>query len=250
MDSGPVTILVERRPYVPVKINGYGPLSFLLDTGSQSHNLSDDLIVHLNLRPDDRNVVQIEELEIGKAKFSRLPMPLRDNARVNELSGRRVDGFIGNHFLSTLAISIDYPSRQLRLADRTPGLCERPVEMRVCHGFPLLPVTILDSGPFWFLWDTGASRTIIAKDVADSVGLALGEAAEARGAVDSKPVRRSTVEKLSVGQIHRNDLQVDVMDCAHVSEYAQTDVHGYIGHNFLESVRLSADFPGRRFFVS
>ena len=242
LDSGSVSIRLKNRPYVPIMINGQGPLSFLLDTGSHGTNLSMDLAEKLSLQPDDRGVVHIDEFRIGSAKFTDFLMPLRDNTRVCEISGARVDGFIGNVFLSRLVLHIDYPKRKLRVTDELFGQFDQAVEMRLCHDYPLVPVTIQDEGLFWFLLDTGASRSIVSEDLADSLHLQLGESGKARGAVDSKQIRRSSVERISVGSSFRENLPVDVMDCSHVSEYAQTEVHGYIGHNFLEPFSVLANF--------
>ena len=244
LDSGHVAIEIKKRPYVPVIINGSGPFSFLLDTGSLGSNVSHDLAEPLGLHPDERDLVKLNILSIGLATFNDSVLVLRDNTKVSEITGARVDGFIGSRFLSAWVINIDYPGKTFRLTDGS--ISDENVEsvnIRVIQEFPLVPVMIHNSGPYWFLIDTGAHKSIISNGLADKLKLPRGEEGLARGAVDSKEVHNSTVKSISIGSATCMDLPVDLMDCSHVSGYAGTEVQGYIGHNFLKDFSLTMNFP-------
>ena len=243
LDSDLVEIEIKKRPYVPVKINGSGPFSFLLDTGSLGSYVSHDLAGPLGLQPDERDVIKLDIFCIGSAVFKDLVLVLRDNTKVSEITGTRVDGFIGTRFLSDLVLSIDYPDKTVRLTDGfiTDEKVER-INIRLCQNYPLVPVKIQNSGPYWFLLDTGAHKSIISYGLADKLQLQRGEKGLARGAVDSKEVHHSTVKSISIGSAICVDFPVDLMDCSQVSGYAGTEVQGLIGHNFLKEFSLTMNF--------
>ena len=168
IDTGPVLFEYQNRPYIPVRINGQGPFSFLLDTGARGLNLSDDLTDELGLEPDERYVVQVDDFSIGAASFQDLLLPLRDNVRVSQVSKRRVDGFIGSLFLSDFTLTIDYPDHSIRITDEQAEYATEPAVMRICNGYPLVAVQIQDSS-VWFLVDTGTSKCIVSTELSEQV---------------------------------------------------------------------------------
>ena len=70
----------------------------------------------------------------------------------------------------------------------------------------------------------------------------IGESVKAHGLVDSKEAYHSSVSTLSVGITNRRDIPVLIMDCSHVSSYAESKVDGYIGHNFLEHFIVTLNY--------
>ena len=251
LDSDLVEIEIKKRPYVPVVINGSGPFSFLLDTGALGSNVSHDLAEHLELHPDERDLVKLDIFCIGSATFKDLVLVLRDNTKVSEITGTRVDGFIGSRFFSDLVLSIDYPDKTVRLTGGS--ITDENIEtinIRMSQDYPLVPVMIHNSGPYWFLLDTGAHKSIISNSLADKLKLPRGEEGFARGAVDSKEIHNSTVKSIAIGSATCTDLPVDLMDCSDVSGYAGTEVQGYIGHNFLKEFSLTMNFRKKNLSIS
>ena len=233
------------RPYVPVQVNGAGPHTFLLDTGALGLSLSADLAQALGLESD--GWVTLRSLAIGAATWNEVGAGTGDNAPLSAALGRRVDGILGSRFLAwaRLRVTIDYPGGTLSLKESDGSAESRPagVPLRIAGDYPLAPVCVQGAGPYLFLVDTGASRCMVSPEVAQSLGLPSGPAAVAGGVALDIPCRRSTIPRLSVGDLSAADVEALVMDCSGVSDNAGVRVDGYLGHNLLSRFRLTLDYP-------
>lgn len=110
---------------VPVEVNGAGPFSFLLDTGSSHTVVSSELVRRLGLPVVARarvvtpagvelgQVVRAELVSIGSASASGL---LPSVVSLAELRAAEpgVDGVIGQDFLQAFDYTVDYRQRRLR----------------------------------------------------------------------------------------------------------------------------------------
>ncbi|UCH30934.1 MAG: clan AA aspartic protease [Candidatus Bathyarchaeota archaeon] len=101
-------------------------------------------------------------------------------------------------------------------------------------------------GPFNFIFDTGASMTVIEKKTAVKLGL-CGKASttrEAHGAGGTLSSSMTTVKSMKVGDVEARDLQVGILDlsnltkCGCIEEFA-----GIIGYNFVKDYRVIIDYP-------
>lgn len=118
---------------------------------------------------------------------------------------------------------------------------------------PLITVkgTINQTGPFTFIFDTGASMTVIEKQTAENLGLCektevKREAHGAGGALSSSIAK---VESLNVGNVEARDLQVGIIDLSNlkntgcVGEFA-----GIIGYNFVKDSKVTIDYPKQEIY--
>lgn len=99
-----------------------------------------------------------------------------------------------------------------------------------------VPVMVGDQGPFSFLVDTGAERTVIARELADRLGLAEG--AKLRLATIGSS---TTVISYRVAALRMTDLQLAAFD-APAFAGRHIGAAGLIGVDMLEERRILIDF--------
>ncbi len=113
---------------------------------------------------------------------------------------------------------------------------------------PIITVkgTINGKGPFNFIFDTGASMTVIEKQTAEKLGLS-GKAQATRnalGAGGALVATTLTVESIKVDDVEAKDIQVGVLDLSNVSKCGCIgELGGIIGYNFVKDYRVLIDYP-------
>ncbi len=98
-----------------------------------------------------------------------------------------------------------------------------------------IPVTIGGRGPFHFVVDTGADRSVIADDVAASLGLVRGADVTVQGVVRTLATRYAAVADISFGNVRRN-LVMPILPRA----LMQAD--GYLGLDAVDGSRVVLNF--------
>jgi aspartyl protease len=91
-------------------------------------------------------------------------------------------------------------------------------------------------GPFRFLVDTGADRSVLAADVAQQLGLLGGEDVVVQGISRSIPASTALLHSIKVGSIELSDIAVPVLS----REWLGAD--GYLGLDILDRRRVTFDF--------
>ena len=106
----------------------------------------------------------------------------------------------------------------------------------------LVPVTINGQGPFRFVLDTGANRSVLTPQLAAHLGLPVSKANRLimTGVTGSASVPTVAVEQLKVGDVELHQVQLPV--AAGLSE----DVSGTLGVDALPDSRVLLDFANRR----
>jgi hypothetical protein len=164
--------------FVPVRLNGSRPLSFVLDTGSTRNLIDRTLVKDLGLKASGKGSLQgagtgripiefihdvriaLPGLESGGYEFSSADLqPLAASLGVG------VDGILGYEVFSRFVVTVDYRAKRLTLtlpeAFHPPGGAAQvlPIELRDKWAFVKAelvlpgPVTVQDS----FLIDSGSS---------------------------------------------------------------------------------------------
>ena len=95
---------------------------------------------------------------------------------------------------------------------------------------------INDKGPFRFLVDTGADRSVLASDVAKQLGLIGGDDVVVQGISRSIPATTALLHSLKVGSVELSDIAVPVLS----REWLGAD--GYLGLDILDRRRVTFDF--------
>ena len=105
-------------------------------------------------------------------------------------------------------------------------------------------VQINGKGPFRFVVDTGADRSVIAEDVAASLSLPRGTGVMVEGVVRTVPADTVKVAQLVVGPVTRQNLSVPVLP------RSQLMADGYLGLDIIDGYRVTFDFKNSELSLS
>lgn len=106
-----------------------------------------------------------------------------------------------------------------------------------------VPVHIDGKGPYQFIVDTGADRTVVATEVGMELGLARGEKVLLDGVVKTMVTDTVSIRKLSFGSHASGVFNVPTLP------HALLDADGYLGLDFLDGHRVTFDFKAGRLQV-
>jgi predicted aspartyl protease len=99
-----------------------------------------------------------------------------------------------------------------------------------------VPVQIAGKGPFQFVVDTGADRTVVADDVAAKLGLARGAKVSVQGIARSVEAETVRLYDLRFGAEVVGALEAPIL------AHAWLEADGYLGLNALDQRRVAFDF--------
>jgi predicted aspartyl protease len=113
---------------VPVKINGQGPYTFVLDTGATFTCIDQPLATELKLPEWSQQVgigiavpttnaaklVDVEKLEVGTASAQKLKACVIDFKNF-QTAGLNIHGLLGLNFLKSYHVNIDFQRKVVRL---------------------------------------------------------------------------------------------------------------------------------------
>ena len=108
----------------------------------------------------------------------------------------------------------------------------------------MVAVRIDGNGPYHFVVDTGADRTVLATEVAGELGLLRGEKVKLEGVVRAVFADTVLIRTLSFGSITRRHLVVPTLS------RSLLDADGYLGLDFLDGHRVTFDFKNHVLQVS
>lgn len=123
--------IFDRIIYLPARVNGFGPFTFVLDTGAGAFSALDQLVADfLGMRSTllgegggaGEDVVKFTGIDSISVSFEGLSfaprqivgLPLR---RMDSQWGKRKDGLLGGDLLSTLVTCIDYEKKSVVFHD-------------------------------------------------------------------------------------------------------------------------------------
>jgi len=176
--------LTSNKPFVQVTIDGSAPQWFILDTGNNGVSVvARECAERLQLQRGAEERADIgagsgADIRIATARHAVHLRTLGDTftvaeprvfalGHVSKVEGRRVDGLLGNDFLSTHVVEIDYAKRAITLRD--PGTFQpRPdatvVPLNLETGWPIVNGTVTTRGgrtvPCRLIIDTGVRFTV------------------------------------------------------------------------------------------
>ena len=108
----------------------------------------------------------------------------------------------------------------------------------------MVNVRIDDNGPYRFVVDTGADRTVLATDVAAELGLLVGERVMLEGVVRAVEAQSVRIRELSFGSIRCRHLIVPTLPRSALR------ADGYLGLDTLDGHRVTFDFKNHTLQVS
>ncbi len=114
-----------------------------------------------------------------------------------------------------------------------------PAQIKVTPKQLLIDVRINEKGPFRFVVDTGADRSVLSLELAETLHLPMGKQVMVQGIIRAVPAQSVPVAVLKFGSVIRDNLQVPVLP----RKMVQAD--GYLGLDAIGSHRVVFDFSRR-----
>jgi predicted aspartyl protease len=111
------------------------------------------------------------------------------------------------------------------------------------HDRMTVPVRIGKGGPFAFLIDTGAERTVLSRGVARQLGLAPTGQATLIGVAGSQTVDLVDVEEINLGRRSFYGISAPLLDAEHIG------ADGIVGLDSLQGQRVLLDFDHDRMAI-
>lgn len=107
-----------------------------------------------------------------------------------------------------------------------------------------VPVAIGGHGPFQFVVDTGANRSVVSAEVAQKLGLKIDGNAPVHGIAGVEPATLYRVDRMRVGSAFSSGLQLPGLPGAKLG------ADGLLGVDVLKNRRVTLDFMSNRFEIS
>ncbi|MGH7725296.1 MAG: aspartyl protease family protein [Candidatus Eiseniibacteriota bacterium] len=109
-------------------------------------------------------------------------------------------------------------------------------------GHHFVPVSIGGAAPRTFLVDTGAGLTAISYELADTLGLTLGEPMGIVGLGGGTNARTATLPRIGLGSLSRTNVQCLVIDFSELRTGLGIPVEGILGFSALNRYAVTFDF--------
>jgi predicted aspartyl protease len=130
---------------------------------------------------------------------------------------------------------------QLHESTRSEGLVDE-IPFQLYGNMILMELSVDDSIPLNFIFDTGAGGTIINECTADSLGIVGGEAVPREGATGMAEIVQSTDHVVSLGDIGFQDVTLGIADIDHIEKRIGMPIDGVIGWLILSRYAVRIDY--------
>jgi len=262
---------IRNQIVVQTRIRGRGPYSCLVDSGANPSAVDITLARELNLPIGDEGgpaegvgtqdvLVYPTDLDVGieGTLASRIPAVAVDLSSLSKAFDRPIDCVLGQSWLTSRVVQIDYPSHRLRFSAKS---VDPPPPSFRCDEFAMrfwLPddwmplVTVQVNGmDIPVSLDTGSSGTLkLFPDGALEAGIALPSSTDhshvITGARGSTSVNMVMISSLKFGPLAAENVQGSVGD-KNLGEPGGR--LGNLGNGLFRTGILTLDFPARRISV-
>ena len=156
---------------------------------------------------------------------------------------------LGPALLSGCAAAGSRPSISVNLLDTGPAPPPPDAGARLETAFDqakrmTVPVYLNGQGPFGFVVDTGANRTVVATEVAAACNLPSAGQADVHGIAGVEPANLAAVRRLKVGSVVSSSLVFPVLSRGRLG------ADGLLGVDILRGRSMSLDFAQNRFEIA
>jgi predicted aspartyl protease len=260
--------LNANKPRAPVRVNGAGPLDFLVDTGSIFDLVDTERAAELGIQSAGRydasgageatmNLETAEGVCLAVGELELPPQAVRVapiNRAIGRLEGRRLDGLLGYDFFSRFPVELDYESGTLAVGGGARGSA---VPLELVRRHPFLDAAFMVGGRRFeetFLVDTGfRSGLVLAAPFVRNAGLVqlAGRTIEATtGAGIGGPTveRVGRVARFELGPFVLEDVIVNLSE-ARAGTLAEHGFGGIVGSEILRRFTATFDYPGAQLFL-
>ncbi len=156
------------------------------------------------------------------------------------------DEFSRRRFVGGGAATLLLPSAIARAQDVKPTTpeAEKIAAATDLNNHLTIPVMIGGKGPFRFVVDTGADRTVVSDEVAVALGLIRGPIVNVEGVVRSVSAQTVTLSDISFGPVRKEHLVVPILPRALLG------ADGYLGLDTVDGYRVTFDFRNHALLIA
>ena len=265
----------SNKIYVPARVNGHGPFSFIVDTGSIAMVVDNGCADSVGIRSRDRFDVHgagdgalsassasnidfnVGDAALAKQQINVMPI----NTAISRSEGRRVDGLLGCPFFENFIVEIDYARREINFWRRQSAIPTSTVgdtlaiELERGNIFTRANIILPDGEKITgrFVVDTGwrsaiSLSTSFARDhrIAQRVHGITATAGVGIGG----PVTAS-ISRLKGLEFGSTQLEQPIVDVAQSGAgfLNEENFAGVVGAEVLRRFRVVLDYPHRRMFL-
>jgi hypothetical protein len=158
---------------------------------------------------------------------------------------RRLGAMMSSAIVAGCAIAPGRPPVLVNLADAPEdGLSQTALDAGADLARRMtVPVRINNEGPFPFVVDTGANRSVLAVELAAELGLPSDGQAEVHGIAGVEPAPVALVQRLSVGDVALRRLKAPLLPRSRLG------ADGLLGVDALKDRRVRLDFRENRLLI-
>ena len=133
----------------------------------------------------------------------------------------------------------------LDVNDREEGLLTE-IPFRLYDSVILMELSIDESSPLLFIFDTGAGGTVINEHTAMQLGIVGDETVSRIGGTGTAEVKLSNKHTLDIGRLTIQDVTLGIVDLEHIEERLGIRFDGVIGWKILSQYAVSVDYDVMR----
>ena len=262
--------LINERPILEIRVNKTDePLKFVLDTGSGISVISDETAQRLKIKAVARGGTAraiggngkfeivygfLQSVNIGDAKIKNVPVYIRKF----QVTGERVDGYIGLSLISKFLTTLDYGNLTFSLKRK-----DLTDDKKTASDFLSLPLRLTSSGflsgevrlegietSLNFIVDTGASVSVISDALAGTKEISRFIKDEKMRVIGAAGVMENVpsflLPRVTFGTHSRESLKAISLNLDLINEASGFEQAGILGGNFLKNYRLTFDFENSK----
>ena len=254
--------------FVQVKLNGRGPFSMMLDTGTDPSaiDIAAAKELGLELTASGENAVgggtgknaiyEVKPIDVGVGELSapQVEISAVDLSKIATAIGKPVHGVLGHSFLNNRIVQIDFPARRLRFYKNSPAGQERAGSARAtlpfeyAHDSILVKDVAVNGRQVTTLFDTGFNGAFNVMPAAiPQLGLEeVFEKATPKKAVGFSGAATSREGILPMVKI--GSLSVEATPAIFWEKGTGHDTTSWgftIGNGFLKDFVVTLDYPGK-----
>jgi predicted aspartyl protease len=251
------TFLIEAR------INGNSAV-LMIDTGAERSSLDREFAQRLGLRPveiinvqrpdseDRTEVVLVTDLDIQAVHTSSIKMTTDDLAASSGALGVHIDGVLGSDVLRNFRVTLDYSAGSVTFGPPSA----------IHHGVPIKLLRIenryfvhlsSDGIPLTFLLDTGTNFSALSSNGwsrlnQNKKGLLTIDGVRSSGT--SAASQLVCMQQINIGRASYENLPMRVQPPTSAGIFANLDVNGLLGSDFLRRFVVSLDLANDYAYLS
>jgi len=251
------TFLVEAR------INGT-PAVLLIDTGAESSLLDQEFAQRLGLRPVEvaniqrpdsagqTELVLVTDLDIQSAHSSSIKMMTDDLAASSNALGVHIDGVLGNDILRNFAVILDYSAGSVTFGPISAIHHGSPIRLHRIGNRYFVHLSS-DGVPLTFLLDTGTNFSALSSSGWSRMNhnkKAWPTIDGVRSSGTSAASRLVCIDQMNIGHASYENLPMRIQPPTSAGIFANPDVSGLLGSDFLRRFVVSLDLANDHLYLS